>query len=69
MGFGLRMNGHPAAEIREKVANASRILKLDDYLDRKPAALSGGQQIVPTLNIKKDNVAEFKARLDKQLGK
>jgi lactose/L-arabinose transport system ATP-binding protein len=44
MGFGLRMTGHPRAEIREKVAEASRILKLDDYLDRKPKALSGGQR-------------------------
>ncbi len=44
MGFGLRMNGHPKAEITAKVAEASRILKLDDYLNRKPAALSGGQR-------------------------
>lgn len=44
MGFGLKMNGHPRAEIREKVAEASRILKLDDYLKRKPKALSGGQR-------------------------
>jgi len=44
MGFGLRMNGHPKPEIRAKVAEASRILKLDDYLKRKPAALSGGQR-------------------------
>ena len=44
MGFGLRMNGYPKAEITEKVAEASRILKLDDYLKRKPAALSGGQR-------------------------
>ena len=44
MGFGLKMNGHPKAEINEKVAEASRILKLDDYLERKPAALSGGQR-------------------------
>ncbi len=44
MGFGLRMNGHPKAEIREKVAEASRILQLDDYLERKPKALSGGQR-------------------------
>ncbi|WP_372833882.1 ABC transporter ATP-binding protein, partial [Puniceibacterium confluentis] len=44
MGFGLRMNKHPKAEIREKVAEASRILKLDPYLNRKPAALSGGQR-------------------------
>ena len=44
MGFGLKMNGHPKAQIAEKVLEASRILKLDDYLDRKPAALSGGQR-------------------------
>ena len=44
MGFGLKMTGHPAREIAGKVAEASRILKLDDYLKRKPAALSGGQR-------------------------
>ena len=44
MSFGLRMNGHPAAEIRERVAEASRILKLESYLRRKPRALSGGQR-------------------------
>ncbi|MEO0682656.1 MAG: sn-glycerol-3-phosphate ABC transporter ATP-binding protein UgpC [Pseudomonadota bacterium] len=44
MGFGLRMNGRPKAEIKAKVAEASRILKLDEYLRRKPAALSGGQR-------------------------
>lgn len=44
MGFGLRMNGHPKAEIAAKVAEASKILQLDPYLDRKPKALSGGQR-------------------------
>ena len=44
MGFGLKMNRHPKAEIVKKVAEATRILKLEDYLDRKPAALSGGQR-------------------------
>ncbi|OSP56341.1 ABC transporter ATP-binding protein [Pseudoruegeria sp. SK021] len=44
MGFGLKMNGHPKTEIEAKVSEASRILKLDDYLKRKPAALSGGQR-------------------------
>ncbi|MGB1208356.1 MAG: ABC transporter ATP-binding protein, partial [Paracoccaceae bacterium] len=44
MGFGLKMNGHPKAEIAAKVGEASRILKLDDYLNRKPKALSGGQR-------------------------
>lgn len=44
MGFGLRMNKVPAAEIKAKVMEAARILKLEPYLDRKPAALSGGQR-------------------------
>ncbi|SMX26680.1 sn-glycerol-3-phosphate import ATP-binding protein UgpC [Pelagimonas phthalicica] len=44
MGFGLKMNGVPKAEIKAKVGEASRILKLDDYLKRKPKALSGGQR-------------------------
>jgi lactose/L-arabinose transport system ATP-binding protein len=44
MGFGLKMTGHPKAEIDQKVARASKILKLDEYLARKPKALSGGQR-------------------------
>jgi lactose/L-arabinose transport system ATP-binding protein len=44
MGFGLRMNGVPRAEIRKKVSAAADILKLNDYLKRKPKALSGGQR-------------------------
>ena len=44
MSFGLRMNGHPAADIRARVTEASRILRLEDYLARKPKALSGGQR-------------------------
>ena len=44
MGFGLKMTGHPKAEIKSKVDEAARILKLDPLMDRKPAALSGGQR-------------------------
>ncbi|GLQ34832.1 sugar ABC transporter ATP-binding protein [Amylibacter marinus] len=44
VGFGLKMNGVPKAEIDEKVAKASEILQLGPYLDRKPKALSGGQR-------------------------
>jgi len=44
MGFGLKMNGVDKETIKKKVDGASKILKLDDYLDRKPAALSGGQR-------------------------
>ncbi|MEP1586826.1 MAG: sn-glycerol-3-phosphate ABC transporter ATP-binding protein UgpC [Tateyamaria sp.] len=44
MGFGLKMNNVPKDEITRKVNEASKILKLDDYLNRKPKALSGGQR-------------------------
>ncbi|MCY0150306.1 sn-glycerol-3-phosphate ABC transporter ATP-binding protein UgpC [Hoeflea sp. G2-23] len=44
MGFGLKMTGHPAAEIKERVSGASAILHLDPLLQRKPKALSGGQR-------------------------
>ncbi len=44
MGFGLKMTGHPKAEVDSKVAEAARILKLEDLLTRKPKALSGGQR-------------------------
>ena len=44
MGFGLKMNGVARSDIAAKVGEASRILKLDDYLKRKPKALSGGQR-------------------------
>jgi lactose/L-arabinose transport system ATP-binding protein len=44
MGFGLKMTGHPKADIEQKVMEASRILQLDPYLARKPKALSGGQR-------------------------
>ena len=45
------------------------ITKMTKYLQGDKAALAGGKQIVPTLNIKKDNVAEFQARLKKLVGK
>ena len=44
MGFGLRMNGVPKPEVSEKVRSAADILRLGEYLDRKPKALSGGQR-------------------------
>jgi lactose/L-arabinose transport system ATP-binding protein len=44
MGFGLKMTGHPKAEIDRKVGEAARILKLDPLMSRKPKALSGGQR-------------------------
>jgi len=44
ISFGLKMGGMAKAEIAAKVDKAARVLKLDDYIDRKPKALSGGQR-------------------------
>jgi multiple sugar transport system ATP-binding protein len=44
MGFALKLRGLPKAEIRNKVAEAAKMLDLTPYLDRKPRALSGGQR-------------------------
>ncbi|GAB2685034.1 ABC transporter ATP-binding protein [Nocardia thraciensis] len=44
IGFGLRVHGVPADEIRHKVAWAADLLQLTPYLDRYPAKLSGGQR-------------------------
>lgn len=44
MGFGLLMNGTPKADVARRVAEAARILRLTDYLDRRPKQLSGGQR-------------------------
>lgn len=45
------------------------ITRMASYLRGDKTALAGGKQIVPTLNIKKDNVAAFQARLKELLGK
>ena len=45
------------------------ITRMAKHLGGDKEALAGGKQIVPTLSIKKDGVAEFKDRLNKQLGK
>ncbi len=44
MGFGLKMTGTDRAVITERVGKASKILHLDQLLDRKPKQLSGGQR-------------------------
>src|ERR687886_2059346 len=44
MGFGLKLQKLPKAEIRERVGRAARILGLTELLKRKPAQLSGGQR-------------------------
>ncbi len=44
MAFALKIAGKPKEEIEAAIANAARILQLEDYLDRLPKALSGGQR-------------------------
>ena len=44
MAFGMKVRGVPAEERDRRVAEAARILQLEDYLDRKPGQLSGGQR-------------------------
>jgi len=44
VGFPLKSAGLPAAEIKAKVDDAARVLKLDAYMDRRPRDLSGGQR-------------------------
>lgn len=45
------------------------ITKMAQHLQGDRAALAGGKQIVPTLNIRQSDVAEFQARLKKLRGK
>ena len=42
MAFGLKLQKVPKHEINSRVQEAARILGLDELLNRKPAALSGG---------------------------
>ncbi|KFL31390.1 hypothetical protein JP75_07435 [Devosia riboflavina] len=44
MSFGLEVARLPRAEIDRRVNAAAAALKLEAYMDRKPAALSGGQR-------------------------
>ena len=44
MGFALKVRREPKAEIERKVKEAATILRLTDYLERRPKALSGGQR-------------------------
>lgn len=44
MAFGLRLRGTDEAEIKRRVMDAAKLLRIDHMLDRKPGALSGGQR-------------------------
>jgi multiple sugar transport system ATP-binding protein len=44
MAFALENMGLPKGEIDQRVRRAAQMLRLTDYLERKPKALSGGQR-------------------------
>ncbi len=44
MAYGLKNEGKPKAEIEARINEAAQMLRLTEYLDRKPRQLSGGQR-------------------------
>lgn len=44
VAFGLRMQKVPNADIKPRVMEALRMVRLEEMADRKPTQLSGGQQ-------------------------
>jgi multiple sugar transport system ATP-binding protein len=44
MAFGLRLRGTDESEIKRRVMDAARLLRIDHMLDRRPGQLSGGQR-------------------------
>lgn len=44
IAYGLRVTGANASEIPSRVADALRLVKMEEYAERRPTKLSGGQQ-------------------------
>ena len=44
MAFGLRLRGTSESEIKTRVMDAARLLRIDHMLERRPGQLSGGQR-------------------------
>jgi multiple sugar transport system ATP-binding protein len=44
LSFGMRIRGHPKAEIEARVREVARLLGIGELLARKPGELSGGQR-------------------------
>jgi sn-glycerol 3-phosphate transport system ATP-binding protein len=44
MAYGLKIRGMNKVEIGRRVRDVANLLKLNDYLEKKPSALSGGQR-------------------------
>ncbi len=44
LGYGLKVRRTAKSELNDRVERVARLLRLDELLDRRPAALSGGQR-------------------------
>ncbi len=44
VGFGLKMQGKPPREIRQRAEQMLALVRLEEYADRRPSQLSGGQK-------------------------
>ncbi len=44
LAFGLKLRKYPAAEIKKRIADAARILRIGSVLETKPRALTGDQR-------------------------
>ncbi|MBD8070922.1 energy-coupling factor ABC transporter ATP-binding protein [Bacillus sp. PS06] len=44
IAFGLENNGVPRSEMLQRIAEAVKLVKMEDYLDSEPHQLSGGQK-------------------------
>jgi len=44
LGYGLKVRRTAKADVRRRVEDVARMLRLEDLLDRRPAQLSGGQR-------------------------
>ena len=44
LGYGLKVRRTKKAQVRERVSQVARLLRLEDLLDRRPSELSGGQR-------------------------
>ena len=44
LGYGLKVRRLPKEQVEERVERVARLLRLEELLDRRPAALSGGQR-------------------------
>ena len=44
LGYGLKVRRTPKAQISTRIEEVAHMLRLEELLDRRPAALSGGQR-------------------------